>query len=135
MGGGIAALLGVRLGRVSPIVVGILLSALGRWLYISAASAGTLMAGAFFWGLGFYFVSPYQVGLGAALDRKGRVAVAIAAAANFGYAVGPGMAGRILQYTDRDWLMAVIAASTVASMLLFLPLAIRVDRDNRSQRP
>ncbi len=133
-GGAIAALLGVRLGRVLPIVVGTLFSAVGRWLYISAASSGTLLAGALFWGVGFYFVSPYQIGLAAALDRKGRVAVASAGAMNFGYAVGPGMAGRILQYMDRDWLMAVIAGSTVASMLLLLPLAIRVDRSARIAR-
>ena len=134
VGGGIAALLGVRLGRVLPIVVGTLLSALGRWLYIGAAGTGTLLAGGFFWGVGFYFVSPYQIGIAAALDRKGRVAVASAAAMNFGYAVGPGMAGRILQYMDRDWLMAVIAGSTVASLLLILPLAVRVERGARVAR-
>jgi MFS family permease len=134
VGGGIAALLGVRLGRVLPIVVGTLFSAVGRWLYISASGSGTLLAAAVFWGLGFNFVSPYQIGLAAALDRKGRVAVASAAAMNFGYAVGPGMAGRILQYADREWLMVVIAGSTVASMLLILPLAIRVDRSNKSEQ-
>jgi predicted MFS family arabinose efflux permease len=134
VGGGIAALIGVRLGRVMPIVVGTLLSAIGRWLYISAAGTGTLLAAAVFWGLGFYFVSPYQIGIAAALDRKGRVAVASAAAMNFGYAVGPGMAGRILQYTDRDWLMAVIAGSTLASMVLILPLAIRVERASKGKR-
>jgi hypothetical protein len=35
VGGGIAALLGVRLGRILPIVVGTLLSAIGRWLFVS----------------------------------------------------------------------------------------------------
>jgi len=29
---------------------------------------------------------------------------------------------------DREWLMVFIAVSTLVSMLLFLPLAIRVDR-------
>jgi hypothetical protein len=35
---------------------------------------------------------------------------------------------------DREWLMMIIAASTLVSMLLFLPLAIRVDRDARIAR-
>ena len=133
-GGAIAALLGVRLGRVFPIVLGSLFSVAGRWLYINSATSSTLLIGSLLWGLGFYFVSPYQIGLVAAVDRKGRAAVLIAAASNFGYAVGPGLAGRILQYMDREWLMLIIAGSTIVSMLLFLPLAIRVDRDGRIAR-
>jgi hypothetical protein len=130
-GGAIAAALGVRLGRIFPIVLGCLLSVSGRWLYISSASSSTLLVGSLLWGIGFYFVSPYQIGLVAAADRTGRAAVASAAAFNFGYAVGPGLAGRILQNMDREWLMMIIAGSTLVSMLLFLPLAIRVDRDAR----
>jgi MFS family permease len=133
-GGAVAALLGVRLGRILPIVAGCLFSLCGRWLYISSASGTMLLLGSLLWGIGFYFVSPYQIGLVAAVDRKGRAAVASAAAFNFGYAVGPGLAGRILQYMDRDWLMMAIAASTFVSMLLFMPLAIRIDRAARIAR-
>jgi MFS family permease len=133
-GGAIAAVLGVRLGRIFPIVLGCLLSVSGRWLYISSASSSTLFVGSLLWGIGFYFVSPYQMGLVAAADRTGRAAVASVAAFNFGYAVGPGLAGRILQNMDREWLMMIIAGSTLVSMLLFLPLAIRVDRDARIAR-
>jgi hypothetical protein len=133
-GGAVAALLGVRLGRILPIVVGCLLSVSGRWLYIGSDTSATLLMGSLLWGLGFYFVSPYQIGLVAAVDRKGRVAVAFAGVSNFGYAVGPGLAGRIIQYMDREWLMLIIAGSTLVSMLLFLPLAIRVDRDARAAR-
>jgi len=133
-GGAIAALLGVRLGRIFPIVVGSLLSVSGRWLYISAAGTWTLLAGSLLWGIGFYFVLPYQIGLVAAIDRKGRVAVAAAGAMNLGYAIGPSAAGRILEFMDREWLVTMIAASTIASMLLLLPLAIRVDSAARAAR-
>jgi MFS family permease len=133
-GGAIAAVIGVRFGRILPIVAGCLLSVSGRWLYISSASSLTLFFGALLWVTGFYFVSPYQIGLVAAADRTRRAAVAIAGAANFGYAVGPGLAGRIIQYMDREWLMMIIAGSTFVSMLLFLPLAIRFDRDARIAR-
>jgi MFS family permease len=134
VGGAIAAVLGVRLGRILPIVLGCLFSASGRWLYISSASGSMLFFATLLWGIGFYFISPYQMGLVAAADRKGRAAVASAAAFNFGYAAGPGIVGRILQYMDRDWLTVFIVASTFVSMLLFLPLAIRVDRDARTAR-
>jgi MFS family permease len=134
VGGVIAAVLGVRLGRIFPIVLGCLFSASGRWLYISSASGSMLFFATLLWGIGFYFISPYQMGLVAAVDRKGRAAVVSAAAFNFGYAVGPGLVGRILEYMDREWLMVFIVASTFVSMLLFLPLAIRVDRDARAAR-
>jgi predicted MFS family arabinose efflux permease len=134
VGGAIAAVLGVRLGRIFPIVLGCLFSASGRWLYISSASGSMLFFATLLWGIGFYFISPYQMGLVAAADRKGRAAVASAAAFNFGYAAGPGLVGRVLEYMDREWLMMFIAASTFVSMLLFLPLAIRVDRDARIAR-
>jgi len=42
--------------------------------------------------------------------------------------------GRILEYVDREWLVVFIVASTFVSMLLFLPLAIRVDREARIAR-
>jgi hypothetical protein len=35
---------------------------------------------------------------------------------------------------DREWLVLFIVASTFVSMLLFLPLAIRIDRDARAAR-
>ncbi len=133
-GGAVAALLGVRLGRVFPIVAGSLMSLSGRWLYITSGSGSTLLLGSLLWGIGFYFVSPYQIGLLSAVDRRGRAAVASAAAFNFGYAAGPGIAGRILEYMDREWLVMVIAASTFVSMLLFLPLALRVERAWRAER-
>ncbi len=133
-GGAVAALLGVRLGRVFPIVAGSLMSLSGRWLYITSGSGSTLLLGSLLWGIGFYFVSPYQIGLLSAVDRRGRAAVASAAAFNFGYAAGPGIAGRILEYMDREWLVMVIAVSTLVSMLLFLPLAFRVERAWRAER-
>jgi MFS family permease len=133
-GGGIAALLGVRLGRVVPIALGTCLSVAGRWFYINSSSGTTLLIGSLLWGIGFYFVSPFQIGLVAAIDRKGRVAVAAGAAINFGYAAGPGVAGWILQFMDRDSLVVAIVASTFGSLLLLLPLAIRVDREVRGAR-
>jgi MFS family permease len=127
-GGAIAAVLGVRLGRVAPLLVGSLCSVIGRGVYIAASSSEWLFLGALLWGLGFYFVSAYQLGLVAALDRRGRVAVAGGAALNFGYAIGPAIAGWILQRMDHSALIVAICGATLLSMFLLLPLAIRVER-------
>jgi MFS family permease len=127
-GGAIAALLGVRLGRIAPLVVGSLCSVIGRWVYIAASGSEWLFLGGLLWGLGFYFVSPYQLGLVAALDRRGRVAVAGGAAFNCGYAIGPAIAGWILQSLDHSALIIAVCGATLLSMFLMLPLAIRVER-------
>ncbi|HXV37331.1 MAG TPA: MFS transporter [Myxococcota bacterium] len=127
-GSAVGSVLGVRLGRVFPIVCGTLISVVGRSLYIAASAPGALLAGALLWGIGVYFITPFQIGLVAAVDRKGRFAVAAAAALNFGYATGPAVAGRVIQSWGRGWLLALIAISTLASMLLLLPLATRTDR-------
>ena len=130
-GGALAAWLGLRWGRLAPIVVGYLLSLAGRWLYLEATATETLVAATLLWGVGFYFVGPYQIGLAAALDRRGRVAVASAAATNLGYGLGPTLGGRLRQYQvdhglDADLLVAVIVGTTVLSLLL--PAALRLER-------
>ena len=92
-----------------------------------------LFFGGLFWGLGFYFVSPYQIGLLAAIDRRGRAAVAAGGIMNFGYALGPSIAGRTLQSLDADALLIVIVGTTALSMFLLLPLAMRLERGARER--
>jgi DHA1 family inner membrane transport protein len=138
VGGAIAAWLGLRLGRSLPLVIGTLFSVAGRWIFIEATTTDMLWAGGLLWGLGFYFVSPYQIGLAAAIDRRGRVAVASAGASNLGYGLGPTIAGRIRQYQvdhelDHSMLILVIAGGTALSLLLLLPMAIRADRTGGSR--
>jgi len=130
-GGAIAAVLGVRFGRVIPIIAGSLLSVAGRWLYMGAGTPEWLFVGGLMWGLGFYFISPYQIGLLAAVDRHGRAAVAAGGIMNFGYALGPTIAGRTLQNLDADALLVVIVGITALSLVLILPLAIRTERMRR----
>ena len=130
-GGGFAAWLGTRWGRVGPIVAGSLFSLAGRWIFIASSTSEWVFFGGLLWGLGFYFVSPYQIGLVAALDRHGRLAVAAGGAMNFGYAMGPTIAGRVLQNLDASAFLVVIVVATFASLFLLLPLAIKVDRLTR----
>jgi MFS family permease len=129
-GGALAVWLGTRVGRLMPIVVGSLVSVAGRWLFIHSSTAEMVFLAGLLWGLGFYFVTPYQIGLLAALDRTGRLAVAAGAAGNFGYAVGPAVAGRLLQSFEADAFLYVVVGGTAISLVLLLPLAIRVDRDD-----
>ena len=135
-GGAIAAFTGARFNSIGPILVGSLVSMAGRWLYIVSTSPEALGLGSLLWGIGFYFVSPYQIGLAAALDRSGRVAVASTALINLGYALGPMLGGRIRQYQvdhglDATVLVVTIVGATVVSLALLLPVAVAVDRMRR----
>jgi DHA1 family inner membrane transport protein len=132
-GGAFAAWCGTRIGRIWPIVIGSLLSLAGRWVFIASATSEWVFFGGLLWGLGFYFVSPYQIGLVAALDRHGRLAVAAGGAMNFGYALGPTIAGRVLESLDASAFLVVIVVATFASLFLLLPLAIKVDRLARTE--
>ena len=127
-GGALAAWLGTSRGRLTPIVVGSLVSVAGRWLYIHSSTAEMVFLAGLLWGLGFYFVSPYQVGLLAALDRTGRLAVAAGGATNFGYALGPAVAGRVLESYDPSAFLYVVVGGTALSLVLLLPLAIQLER-------
>jgi len=136
-GAALVAWLGLRWRRVVPLVLGSLVSLAGRWLYLEATATELLVVGTLLWGIGFYFVGPYQMGLAAALDRRGRVAVATAAAVNLGYGLGPTVGGRLRQYQvdhsfETDPLVAVIVGGTVLSLLLLLPAALRLERGARS---
>jgi len=132
-GGLFAVWLGTRLGHVTPIVVGSLVSLAGRWIFISSATTEWVFVGGLLWGLGFYFVTPYQIGLVAAIDRHGRVAVAAGGAMNFGYALGPAIGGRILQNLDATAFLVVIVSATLLSLFLILPLAMKLERESRRE--
>jgi MFS family permease len=127
-GGALAAWLGTSRGRLMPIVVGSLVSVAGRWLYIHSSTAEMVFLAGLLWGLGFYFVSPYQVGLLAKLDRTGRLAVAAGGATNFGYALGPGVGGRVLQSFDQMAFLYVVVGGTALSLVLLFPLALQLER-------
>ena len=47
---------------------------------------------------------------------------------NFGYALGPMIAGRLLESLNSSAFLVVIVAATFASLFLLLPLAFKVDR-------
>ena len=136
-GGAVAAWLGLRMGRFFPLVAGFLCSATGQSIWIAASDTGMLWVGGMLWGFGFYFVSPYQIGMAAAIDRRGRVAVLAGSVLSLGYGFGPTLGGRIRQYQldqglDRSILIVAIAGMTLLAMLLSLWAAMRLERRARA---
>jgi predicted MFS family arabinose efflux permease len=133
-GGALAAWMGTSRGRLMPIVVGSLVSVAGRWLFIHSSTAEMVFLAGLLWGLGYYFVTPYQVGPLAEFDRTGRLAVAAGGATNLGFALGPGLAGRVLESFDPSAFLYVVVGGTALSLVLLLPLVIEVDRRGKGRK-
>jgi predicted MFS family arabinose efflux permease len=112
-GGFLAWKIGARFGRTLPVLFGCLGSAISRWAF------------------SFYYVSPYQMGVAAAMDRTGRIAVAAGALMNFGYAFGPGIGGAVIGYLGQQALMLVVVGCALLSLAMMLPVAMVQDRSAR----
>jgi MFS family permease len=71
------------------------------------------------------------MGVAAAMDRTGRIAVAAGALMNFGYAFGPGIGGAVIGYLGQQALMLVVVACALLSLAMMLPVAMAQDRAAR----
>jgi hypothetical protein len=72
------------------------------------------------------------MGLAAALDRSGRVAVATGGITNVGYGLGPVIAGSMIHQLGNAALVVAVVGATLLSLVLLLPVAIRQDRAARA---
>lgn len=117
-----ASALGDRLGRVFPMLIGLLgvLLSLGLLLldmpYWSFLLAVSLMAT--FWN----FWVPYQMGAVALVDSTGHYTVLIPLAQSLGAAAGPALAGQLMGDGNYQLIILVGAGFLIVCLGLFLPL-------------
>lgn len=123
LGSLLARLLGMSIGRVWPQLLSLSASVLAVILLVFALSplafalACALIAFSWFYGL------PYQMGLLAARDPKGRVALAGVMMSTGGMALGPGIAAVFL-VTHGHWPIGVFAgACYLCALAIALPAA------------
>ena len=116
----LATLLGMRIGRMLPLLVG-MLAILGSIVGLIAVESfwGYAIAVAGL-GLSIGFVMPYQMGYLAALDRDSRFVLLIAAAQGTGSAAGPFVGGAAADAGGYRLLILVAGAAVAASMLAIL---------------
>ena len=96
-GGVVAAWLGARIGRVSPIVIGLSLNVAAAVGLAVSESIFAFSALKLLWGLAYNFLVPYLMGALAALDDRGRWAVAGDSLWNGGTVPGPWIAGLLVE--------------------------------------
>ena len=127
VGGVAAAVLGDRLGRSRPLVVGMAIALLGAAaLQLGAGSTAYVVGVVLAIGL-WNFPMAYQMGMIASADERGSVAVLMPAAIAIGGAVGPLAAGLLLaNTTGYTALYALFAATTSIGLAVFALLGRRL---------
>jgi MFS family permease len=129
LGAAAAAALSTRLGRLGPLVVGIVLTTLSRCAVVYSPTSATFIVSQLAWGLGFMFLLPYILGTAAALDRLGRWSAAAAGSMTIGAALGPGAAGWLVSEVGYGALGLLMAATGLLSLLFIVPVGLRLGRE------
>jgi MFS family permease len=97
VGGVAAGWLGSRFGFLWPVVIGISLNVVAAVLYVFCTGATEFTLLYILWSAAYYFITPFLYGALARLDNLGRWAVALDAGWAAGDAIGPGIAGSVLE--------------------------------------
>jgi len=124
-GGVVAAWVGARIGRVLPIALGLSLNV--------AAAAGLAVCESIFafsalnllWGLAYNFLVPYLMGTLAALDDRGRWAVAAESLWNGGTVPGPWIAGLLV---ERGGMLPLAGWALVTGVICLVLVAVALRR-------
>lgn len=133
IGAGLATWIGIRFGRVLPLVVGILVNGatiLGTtYSHVPTTYAVFIVVA----NIAYFGIVPYALGTAASLDRQGRWAAAATGAATVGAAIGPGVGGPIVElsgFTTLGWLVMITSLLSVAAIV---PVALTLDRRDSEQ--
>ncbi len=127
-GAALAFVLGTRFGRAAPICFGLGLGALSRWLLANASEPSTYWVAQLLLGLSFFLTYPFLFGAIAALDPTGRWAAAGAGIATIGTALGPAVAGVLVEAEGYPALGGLGIAAAACTAVLVIPVALSLER-------
>jgi predicted MFS family arabinose efflux permease len=125
----LAGMLGLRFGRVWPQLLSLGISAVAALLLVYGeapllfAIACALVAFSWFYGL------PYQMGVLAEFDPKGRANMAGLVMTTGGSALGPAIAGMLVVGVGHTAIGQFAAACYLLSLMLVLPAVIKLNRE------
>ena len=128
LGSAIASVLALRIGRVWPQVISLGISIVAAIALVFTHSSlgfgvtSALVALSWFYGL------PYQMGLLAAYDPRGKANLAGSLMTTSGAAAGPAIAAVLLGYGSYHIIGVLAGICYFIALLLVLPAALRLDR-------
>jgi hypothetical protein len=120
--------IGARWGRSLPVFVTTVAVGLAQWGLVHATGTWDYSVTLLLWCIASGALFPYLIGAAAALDRLGRWAAGAGSMALFGGAIGPVVAGAVLQRFGHGALGWMFLASAVASLAFSLPVTRWTDR-------
>jgi predicted MFS family arabinose efflux permease len=126
-GGVVAAWLGARFGRKWPIVLGLGLNVVAAVGIAFTESSLSYIAFNCLWNTAYYFVVPYLMGALAAMDDLGRWVVASDGVWTLGDAVGPAVAGTLVEWGGYGPLAALALVGGLSCMLMVLGVLRRFE--------
>ena len=119
----------LRWGRSLPLGVGITGFGASLLLIAFARSPVQYVAGHAALAIAFVFQWIYLQGLAAAMDPAGRVAATLAASILVGGALGPAVGGQLAEWGGYPAIGAFALAAAALALILVVPVARRVERD------
>jgi len=124
----LARLLGMSIGRIWPQTLSLGISVVAALLLVLGATPGIFAFACGLIALSWYYGLPYQMGLLAEYDRRGRLNMIGSTMITAGAAVGPAIAA-VLVGSMGHWTVGVLAGLCyLAGLILVLPPAIEVAR-------
>jgi predicted MFS family arabinose efflux permease len=119
---------GLALGRIWPQIISLGLSIVAAILLVIADSATLFATASALVGITWFYGLPYQMGILAQLDPRGRANVMGIIMTTGGAAIGPALAGVLVSPPDYSIVGWVAASCYTACLLLVLPAAILLGR-------
>ena len=119
LGGFVAAGIADRWGRLAPMAFITVVNILGLWALGNLNGVGGYAFGSFAFLFTVNFALAYTFGLTAEVDNRGRFVVLSAAALSVGGIVGPGIGGRLAEYSGFGSLLLFSAGSMICSFLCY----------------
>ncbi|HRD27007.1 MAG TPA: hypothetical protein PLO65_01770 [Caulobacter sp.] len=131
LGSVLVVVMGVRFGRLWPVVAGLALTLAGTWAFHFSEAPWVYLAANIGTAITWAFVIPYLLGMSAALDKAGQMAALAGFFSKMGLASGPAMAAFVAGGGEYDGLINISVLGLALSGLASIAPALALDR----QRP
>lgn len=131
LGAGIAAIVGTRFGRLTPMLLGLVINTVIPFIISQTSNSLVFTVCQISYHLGLFFTVPYLFGMAAKLDPKGRLMAVGGGALVLGGATGPGAAGLLISWGGYYALGGFIIVSMTLVTIMAVLMNAHIERANR----
>ncbi len=117
----VAVVLQLRIGRIIPLVISIVGTAIGIYMLVGKIALVHYVLGVCLFNFLWNVSMPYLLATMAGFDRTGKVVIYGISMQTIGYAIGPFIAATILSHSNYDNVYIVAAVLFIASAVLLIP--------------